>query len=363
MEAEACGPQPFRISSIRKATRLRPTRPVVFPFLMQVLDNKGIHLPEHDLWLDPHHARPVAFVSHAHADHMKKHSRVFATPATAAMMHARGAVKSKFHPLEWREVVPWNRARVSFYPAGHVLGSAQMLVESNGVRLLYSGDFKLRDSLSAEKIEVPRADILVMETTFGLPRYRFPDSNTVLAQIGAWCRAVLDRGAIPAIFCYSLGKGQEVLAGLAGCDFPIFLHAKHGQISGIYASHGIEFPDFEVHQSGDDIDGVLLCASQCKHSKWWHELTSKRRVETAYVSGWALGAHPARFGCDAAFALSDHAGYEDLIEYVRWSGARKVWTTHGYCDEFAADLRALGLEAAPLRAAKVAPPPAQLCLF
>lgn len=327
---------------------------------MQVLDKNGIHLPEHDLWLDPHHARPVAFVSHAHADHMKKHGRVFATPATAAMMRTRGAIHSKFHLLEWRETVKWNRAKVSFYPAGHVLGSAQMLVESAGARLLYSGDFKLRDSLSAEKIEVPRADILVMETTFGLPRYYFPDSQTVLQQIGDWCRQVLNCGAIPVIFCYSLGKGQEVLAGLAGCDFPITLHAKHGQICEVYAAHGIEFPDFSVHESGNDIEGVLLCASQCKRAKWWEELTLKRRVETAYVSGWALGSHPARFGTDAAFVLSDHAGYEDLWEYVRLSGARKVWTTHGFCGEFAADLRAIGLDAAPLKEAKAA---TQLCLF
>jgi Cft2 family RNA processing exonuclease len=279
------------------------------------------------------------------------------------MMRARGALKSKFHDLEWREIVKWNRAQISFYPAGHVLGSAQMLVESAGTSLLYSGDFKLRDSLSAEKIEVPRADILVMETTFGLPRYRFPESHVVFKQIANWCRAVLDRGAIPAIFCYSLGKGQEVLAGLANCDFPIYLHAKHGQISEVYASHGIDFPAFKIHETGNDIDGVLLCASQCKRSKWWGELTTKRRVETAYVSGWALGAHPARFGCDAAFALSDHAGYDDLMEYVRLSGARKVWTTHGFCAEFATDLRARGLDAAPLREAKAPAPAAQLCLF
>lgn len=330
---------------------------------MQVLDQSGVYLPEHDLWLDPHHTRPVAFVSHAHADHMKKHGRVFATPATAAMMQARGAVKSKFHPMQWREVVAWNRAQVSFYPAGHVLGSAQMLVEAQGTRLLYSGDFKMRDGLSCEPIEVPQADIVVMETTFGRPRYRFPASCEVLAQIRQWCAGVMNREAIPVIFCYSLGKGQEVLAGLASLPFPIFLHAKHGQISEVYARYGISFPHFQVHEPGNHIDGILLCASQCKRSKWWEELTRKRRVETAYVSGWALGAHPFRFGTDAAFALSDHAGYDDLLEYVRLSGARQIWTTHGFDAEFAADLRARGYDAAPLRQAKRAPTATQLSLF
>lgn len=228
-----------------------------------------------------------------------------------------------------------------------------MLVEAGGTRLLYSGDFKMRDGLSCEPIEVPRADIVMMETTFGLPRYRFPDSCEVLSQIRKWCAAVMERGAIPVIFCYSLGKGQEVLAGLDALPFPIFLHTKHGQISEVYVRHGISFPPFQVHEPGSDIDGVLLCASQCKRSKWWQEMTRKRCVETAYISGWALGAHPRRFGTDAAFALSDHAGYDELLEYVRLTSARKIWTTHGFDAEFAADLRARGYDAAPLRQAKL----------
>jgi Cft2 family RNA processing exonuclease len=330
---------------------------------MQVFDKNGVYIPEYDLWLDPHRTKPAAFVSHAHADHMKRHNQVFATPATADMMRARGATKSKFQHLGWREPVKWGRSQVSFYPAGHVLGSAQMLIEGDGTRLLYSGDFKMRSSLSSEDIVVPKADIVVMETTFGRPNYQFPDSHDVLRQIGDWCEKVLARGSVPAIFCYSLGKGQEVLAGLASRKFPIYLHAKHGQMATIYTAHGIEFPDYLVHEQGTDIDGVLLCASQCKRSKWWDELTSRRRVETAYVSGWALGAHPRRFGTDAAFALSDHAGYDDLLEYVYLTGARTVWTTHGYTCEFAADLRSLGFEAAPLRQVGSEAKPLQLGLF
>jgi DNA ligase-1 len=330
---------------------------------MQVLDKGGVYVPQYDLWLDPHHTRPVAFVSHAHADHMKKHGCVFATPATADMMRARGATKSKFHALGWREVVKWGQAQVSFYPAGHVLGSAQMLVEGDGTRLLYSGDFKMRSGLSSEDIEVPRADIVVMETTFGRPHYRFPETSAVLRDICNWCEKVLERGSVPVIFCYSLGKGQEVLAGLMDFGFPITLHSKHDEMARIYASHGIEFPQWTTHEMGRGVEGVLLCASQCKRSKWWDELTRSRRVETAYVSGWALGAHPYRFGTDAAFALSDHAGYDDLLEYVRQSGARQVWTTHGFEAEFASDLRSRGIEAAPLREAKFEKRATQLCLF
>ena len=322
---------------------------------MIVLDKNGVYLPEHRLWLDPHRAQSAAFVSHAHADHMKRHSRVFCTAPTAAMMRVRGATRSQFQVLKWGEPVRWGRAQVSLYPAGHVLGSAQMLVECAGTRLLYSGDFKLRAALSCENIAVPQADIVVMETTFGTPRYRFPDSLEVVEQIAAWCSGVLERGETPVVFCYSLGKGQEVLAGLRDRDLPVSLHQKHAQIAEVYAENGIRFPEYARHQQFEAVAGVLLCASQCVRGRWWAELCQRQRqrVRTAYVSGWALNAHPSQFGTDAAFALSDHADYEDLHRYVRQTGASQVWTTHGYAAEFAADLRALGLEAAPLTEARV----------
>ncbi|RYG53152.1 DNA ligase, partial [bacterium] len=209
---------------------------------MDVLSRGGIYVPQHDLWLDPHHTRPVAFVTHAHADHMKKHGHVYASPPTAAMMRARGALKTRFHTLAWGEPVAWNGAQVSLYPAGHVLGSSQILVEGrDGERLLYSGDFKLRESRSSETIEVPQADVVVMETTFGRPRYEFPELDNVMEQIRSWCRDVIAQKRTPVLFCYSLGKGQEVLAGLHGCEFPVAVHAAHAKICAVYADHGVSF--------------------------------------------------------------------------------------------------------------------------
>ncbi len=326
---------------------------------MNVLSRGGIFVPEYDLWLDPHHTRSVAFVTHAHADHMKKHGHVYASPATASMMRARGALKTRFHTLQWGEEVAWNGAKVSLYPAGHVLGSAQILVEGrDGKRLLYSGDFKLRPGRSSETIEVPRADVLVMETTFGRPRYEFPELETVLGNVRAWCRDALSQGQTPVLFCYSLGKGQELLAGLSGCEFPLAVHAAHAKICAVYADHGIEFAPFQTFQEGQRLEGALLCSRQCVRSKWWRELEQTHRLKCADVSGWALDGGRSR-----GFALSDHAGYSDLHEYVRLSGAKTVWTTHGFETEFAADLRALGLDAAPLTQSKKKAPTEQLSLF
>ncbi|RYX85470.1 hypothetical protein EON83_05755 [bacterium] len=329
------------------------------PILMDVLYRGGILVPQYDLWLDPHHTRPAAFVTHAHADHMKKHGHVYASPATAAMMLARGAKRTKFHTLEWGEQVAWNGAYVSLYPAGHVLGSSQILVEGrNGQKLLYSGDFKMRESRASETIEVPQADVVVMETTFGRPRYEFPAHEEVMDDIRSWCRDAIAQKRTPVLFSYSLGKGQELLAALHGCGFPIAVHSAHAKICAVYAEHGVSFAPYDTFEEGQQLEGVLLCSKQCMRSKWWHELQRTHRLQWANVSGWALDGGHSR-----GFALSDHAGYSDLLEYVRLTGAKKVWTTHGFDAEFAADLRALGLDAAPLSQSKKTAPDDQLSLF
>src|SRR5688572_31045665 len=125
---------------------------------MQVLYRRGIHLPGPNLWLDPHDPQPVAFVTHGHADHVQRHDQVFTTVATAAIMRLRGVTRCEFRTLRYRERHQVGDASVTLYPAGHILGSAQVLVEWNDTRLLYSGDFKLRGCRSAEAVEVPEAD-------------------------------------------------------------------------------------------------------------------------------------------------------------------------------------------------------------
>lgn len=323
---------------------------------MQVLYRHGIHLPGPSLWLDPHQARSVAVVSHAHADHVQQHDHVFASVPTAAMMRLRGVTRSRYQTLRFGETVGLGQARLTLYPAGHILGSAQALVEWEGCRLLYSGDFKLRAGRSAEPVEVPKADVVIMETTFGKPRYRFPQTEEVVEAILGFCRESLAEGTAPVLFCYSLGKGQEVLACLEGAEFPIYLHSAHWDMAALYRDFGVKLPPFQKYQPGQKLDGVLLCASGCRRGQWFQKLGP---IRTAYISGWAIDSSARwRFGTDAAFPLSDHADYDDLLQYVEASGASSVYTVHGFAEEFAGDLRKKGLWAEPLRE-----PSTQLSLF
>jgi len=159
-----------------------------------------------------------------------------------------------------------------------------------------------------------------METTFGKPQHSFPYGETVLCQIKEFCVDALQQGDVPVLLCYSLGKGQEVLAGLSGVDFPIYLHTAHWNMSSLYREFGVRLPFFRKYQAGQELDGVLICASGCRRGAWFNGLS---RIRTAYISGWALDKGAKwRFRTDAAFALSDHAGYDDLLEYCRLAGAQ-----------------------------------------
>jgi len=298
----------------------------------------------------------MAVVSHAHADHVQQHDHVIATVATAAMMKLRGVARSRFRTPAFGETVELGSARLTLYPAGHILGSAQVLVEWEGTRLLYSGDFKLRRGRSSEAVEVPEADVVIMETTFGKPRYRFPESESILADIVGFCRQALSDGCSPVLFCYSLGKCQELLACLDEVEFPIYLQAPHWHMAALYRDFGVKLPRFQKFQPGQKLDGVLLCAAGSRRTQWFERLKS---VRTAYISGWAMDSGASwRFGTDAAFPLSDHADYDDLLEYVRLTRARSIYTMHGFAEEFAGDLRKQGLWAEPLRE-----PQPQLSLF
>jgi Cft2 family RNA processing exonuclease len=323
---------------------------------MNVLFQRGVYLPAIDLWLDSQAPRPIAVVSHAHSDHIQQHGYTLATPATAALMQHRLGRRGKCRPLPFGQRTEFPGFALTLYPAGHVLGSAQALIEVNGERLLYSGDFKLRPGRSVEPTEVPRADVVVMETTFGKPGYVFPPTEEVVAQLRGWVRGAWEDGLTPILFAYALGKSQEVLAHLSDLGGEIVLDRRVFAVVKLYEEMGVQFPRHRCYEPRMKLENaVYLCPPGARRSSEVASIMSRR---TAYISGWALDRGAAwRFGTNTCFALSDHADYPDLLEYVRLTGARAVYTLHGFAEEFAADLRMRGHEARALK------PAAQLSLF
>ncbi|MGZ5544856.1 MAG: MBL fold metallo-hydrolase, partial [Limisphaerales bacterium] len=185
-------------------------------------DRGGVFLPKLGLWLDPHEPKTsrheLTFVSHAHSDHTALHREIILSAPTSKLMHARISGEWIERILEFNQKQTIRAPTGQFFdvtltPAGHIFGSAMSLIECGGESLLYTGDFKLRRGLSAEPCVPVKADTLIMETTYGQPKYRFPPTAEVIQGVIRFCREALDNDETPVLLGYSLGKSQEILCG------------------------------------------------------------------------------------------------------------------------------------------------------
>lgn len=305
----------------------------------------GVWLPQIGWWLDARYPVAKSFVSHAHFDHVAAHQVFLCSEGTSRLTRAR-------MPGERREIVlPFDQphqltpdCEVRLHPAGHIYGSAQFhATHAEHGTLLFTGDFKLRPGLSAEKCATPRADVLIMETTFGVPRYVFPPTEQVLADIVAFCQQALHDDAVPILFGYSLGKSQEILQAVGRAGLPVMLHAEVVRMTHVYEKLGMRFPEyrpFDPHACGGH---VVLCPPQAANSSFLRKIEHRR---TAMITGWAMDPGAKfRYQTDAAFPLSDHADFADLLSFVERVQPKRVLTLHGFAREFAQTLRERGIEA------------------
>jgi Cft2 family RNA processing exonuclease len=312
--------------------------------MLDVRFKEGVELPEYGLWLDPRRAKTLAFVSHAHSDHLAARAEVLLTPATARLMRARVRGRREERVVPYGASAELGDARVTLLAAGHICGSAQLFLESRRGSLLYTGDFKLRASRSTETCGWQRADTLVMETTFGLPKYVLPPTEEVIQSVIAFCREALEQEVVPVLYAYSLGKAQEIVWALLEHRLVPMLGPAAFSLTEICAEMQPGFPKgFQKLDLARASGHVLVMPPGRQTKRSLESLVSKR---TAVLTGWAMDPHARfRYGTDAAFALSDHADYPDLLRYVELVQPRRVLTLHGFAAAFAADLRARGVEA------------------
>lgn len=312
--------------------------------MIDVQFQRGLYLPAHDLWLDPWDKQSCAFVSHAHSDHIGKHREIIASEGTSRLMQARLPGTRQEHILPFEQTVEFRGLRITLLPAGHIFGSAQIHLESPEGSLLYTGDFKLRPGLSAERCTWRPAETLIMETTYGLPKYRMPPTETVLQEMLAFCHETLEQGATPILLGYSLGKSQEILWALLQGGLTPMLHDSVYRMTEICRQLHPAFPTGYVRYTPGEVAGkVLVFPPNAVRSPSIQRIPRRR---SAVFTGWALDPSAKyRYRCDAAFPLTDHADYPDLIRYVELVRPQRVLTLHGFASAFASDLRQRGFEA------------------
>lgn len=306
--------------------------------------DRGLKLTKADLAIDFRRRQPRAFISHAHNDHMGRHEMALCTPATAALYQHRLGRRPVLE-MPYREPLQWGGLRLTTYPAGHCFGSAMLLAEDGDQTLLYTGDFKLGPSLTSEEAELPPADILVVESTFGDPRYRLPPREEVVAEFIDLVRGLLASEAVPVVQAYSLGKAQEVTAILTGAGVPVLQHATVFAVSQVYEACGMPLGAYRLYPGYPLPGHVVVVPPQVNR---WRPLDGVKRQVTIAVTGWAAVAGTRRWShADHALPLSDHADYDQLFEAIELVDPKVVYCTHGPVS-FVEHLRRAGVNAYPL---------------
>lgn len=299
----------------------------------------GLKLSGSPLWFDARRKAEVSFVSHAHTDHIARHARAIGTIETLTLMQHRVGTIDDAVALKYREPFSLGALTLELFPAGHVLGAAQVRVtRPDGHRIVYTGDFSPGVFLTATRAEVPACDTLIMESTFGSPKYRFPPREQVYDEVAAWCRRHLEQGTRPVLLAYSLGKSQESIRQLAARGLRVAAHESIHAISALYSSLGVPIEARKFDGAFQDGEVGVFPPFRKQRPR------DLGPTATAVLTGWALEPWGARrSGADVAFPVSDHADYPSLVEFAKGTGAREVITLFGFAEELAAGLRKEGL--------------------
>ena len=318
--------------------------------LLEVTES-GLYCPQGDFYVDPWRRVPRAIITHAHGDHARGGcGRYLCAAPGKLVMQARLGNSATIDTLRDGESVTINGVKVSLHPAGHVLGSAQVRLEHQGVTWVVTGDYKLQADPTCAAFRPVVCDVFISESTFGLPIYRWQEPATIAAEINAWWRANRDGGRTSVILAYALGKAQRLAAMVDPSIGPIVAHGAVMKLVEAYRASGVRLPSIDrvpprARRVGDGRALVIAPPSVLGGS--WLRLFGESSV--AMASGWMLlrGVRRRR-GFEKGFVVSDHADFPGLMQAIEASQARRVLVTHGFTDALGRLLRERGYDASVL---------------
>ncbi len=308
---------------------------------------QGIYCPAGDFFIDPWQPVDRALITHGHADHARPgHTRYLATHAAGPVMrHRLGEIT--LDGIAYGETRQIGEAKVSFHPAGHVPGSAQIRVEVGGEVWVVSGDYKTAPDRLCAAFEPIKCHSFITECTFGLPVFTWPSEDQIAQEINTWWAANAAQGRFSLLGAYSLGKAQRVLSLLDPSIGPILTHGAVENTNAVLRGQGLPLPE-TIHVTPDlhpkDHPGAMIVAPPgALGSKWARRF---RPAATGFASGWMrLRGVRRRRAADRGFVISDHADWPALNEAIKATSAENIYVTHGYTDIFARWLNTQGYNA------------------
>lgn len=316
---------------------------------------EGLYCPAGDFHLDPWRPVERAVITHGHGDHARLgHTHYLAAEPSAPVLRAR-LPGIDLATLPYGKRVVHHGVELSFHPAGHVLGSAQVRIAHRGQVWVVSGDYYVAGehddpreyNTTCAPFEAVRCDCFITESTFGLPVYRWAPQATVFAAIDAWWQENAQAGRASVLYAYSLGKAQRVLQSLDPTVGPIVAHGAVEGVNRAYRSAGVALPATcnvaEIADRSRLSRALVIAPPSAQRSPW---LRRFGEASDAFASGWMLvRGHRRRRGVDRGFVLSDHADWPGLLRAIAATGASRVIVTHGFEAEMVRHLREQGYEA------------------
>ena len=312
---------------------------------------KGLFCSQGNFYIDPWKPADKAVITHAHSDHARFGSKSYLCHHDTKPLLQLRLGNNDYESKDWNEPISMNGVKISFHPAGHIIGSAQVRIEYQGEVWVVSGDYKTEFDGISTKFEPVRCHTFISESTFGLPIYKWKPQAEIFGKMQQWILKNKEEGKASIFIAYSLGKAQRILKPLSETGIPIYVHGAVYNVHQALMNNGWKLPQvlrITPETKKDDLKGCIVIApSGAEGSPWIRRFTP---FETGVCSGWMqVRGNVRRRNADAGFALSDHADWDGLIEAVKATGAEKVYTTHGFQSAFSRFLNENGIESGEVK--------------
>lgn len=315
------------------------------------INSCGLYCEKGDFYIDPWKSVDKALITHGHSDHARWGMKSYLThKCSYDILKLRLGNDINVQTVEYGESIDMNGVKVSFHPAGHILGSSQIRMEGLGEVAVVTGDYKIHPDKTCEPFEPLKCNTFLTESTFALPIYCWQKDEDIFADINNWWKKNIEAGKTGIVYSYALGKAQRIISGLDPSLGKIYTHGAVENINNIYRNHGIDLPETinaSELKKGENAEGSIVIAPPSANGTPW--LRKFGNITDSFASGWMqVRGNRRRRNIDKGFVLSDHCDWKGLLKSIEYTEAENILITHGFSDILAKYLNENGYNASPL---------------